>query len=108
MLATGLDNYDGLKGITSALWRSGDGPFGHDLYVAYSGDDSIYKVARDGSEATWFADTNNFPVGVVFSPFDSFGNYLYVGNAYASNWAIQRIDQDGMLRTLLIYLIHLD
>lgn len=93
-----FDNFtyaDGVKGITSALWRSGDGPFGHDLYVAYSSMDQIWKVARDGSGATWFADVGDFPVGVAFSPFDSFGNYLYVGNAFASSYAIQRIDSEG-------------
>jgi len=92
------DNFeygDGVKGITSALWRSGDGQFGHDLYVAFSPMNEIWKVARDGSGEEWFADVGYFPVGVAFSPFDSFGNYLYVGNAFASSYAIQRIDPGG-------------
>lgn len=94
-LAEGLSVGDGVKGITSALFRSGDGPFGHDLYVAYSGVDEIHRVSRDGGGATWFADVGDFPVGVAFSPFDSFGNYLYVGNAFASSWAVERIDASG-------------
>jgi len=94
-LSDAFDYGDGVKGITSALHRSGDGPFGHDLYVAFSAQDEIWKVARDGSGEAWFADVGDFPVGVAFSPFDSFGNYLYVGNAFASSYAIQRIDSEG-------------
>lgn len=95
-LADGLDYGDGLKGITSALFRAGSGHFGHDLYVAYSGMNEIWKVSKDGSGAELFADdVGAFPVGVAFAPYNSFGHYLYVGNAFAGNWAVVRVDSEG-------------
>jgi len=95
LLADGLDRGDGLKGITSALFRAGNGPFGHDLYVAYSPDDSIYKVDKDGAGATHFADVGDFPVGVEFGAYDGFKGYLYVGLALEQDWAVVRVDSEG-------------
>jgi len=95
-LASGLTTpADGVKGITSALFLSGDGPFGHDLYVARSDNGKIYCVSRSGAGATEFADVGDFPVGVAFSPYDSFGNYLYVGRAMVAEWGVVRVDPMG-------------
>jgi len=95
-LASGLTKPgDGVKGITSALFLSGDGPFGHDLYVAKSDSGQIYRVNRAGAGATAFATVGDFPVGVAFSPFDSFGNYLYVGRAMVGEWGVVRVDPMG-------------
>lgn len=81
------------KGVISALFRAGAGPFGHDLYVAESGADRVVRVDKGGAGATAFANTGNFPVGVALYG-GPFGQYLYVGNAFNGD-GVDRIDSLG-------------
>jgi len=93
-LAEGLATADGLKGITSALFRAGNGHFGHYLYVARSDNGKIYRVSKEGG-ATEFADVGDFPVGVAFGTSNGFQGYLYVGLAYQTEYAVVRVDPNG-------------
>ena len=95
-LAEGLATTDGLKGITSALFRAGNGHFGDFLYVARSDNDKIYRVSKKGG-ATEFADVGDFPVGVAFGTHNGFQGYLYVGLAYATSNAVVRVDPSGVV-----------
>jgi hypothetical protein len=90
VLASGLNQP---KGLTSALFRAGAGPFGHDLYVAESGANRVVRVDKSGSGATAFANTGNFPVGVALYG-GPFAQYLYVGNAFSGD-GIDRVDSLG-------------
>lgn len=89
LLASGLNQP---KGIVSALHRAGDGPFGHDLYVAESGANQIVTVDKGGAGAAFFASTGSFPVGVAFYG-GTYDKYLYVGVAYGGG--VTRVDPGG-------------
>ncbi len=89
LLASGLKQP---KGIVSALHRAGAGQFGHPLYVAESGANQIVTVDKGGAGATPFAPTGGFPVGVAYGG-GPFGEFLYVGNAFAGG--ITRVDPSG-------------
>lgn len=89
------DDLDSPKGIVSPLFRAGAGPFGHELYVAESGEDRIVTVDKAGAGVVEFAtsdDLFDFPVGLAFSG-GPFGKYLYVGNA--SSEGVARVDVAG-------------
>ncbi|MFC1968724.1 hypothetical protein ACFLVX_05020 [Chloroflexota bacterium] len=88
-LASGLNQP---KGIISPLHRAGAGQFGNKLYVAESGLDQVATVDKTGAGASPFASVGDFPVGVAFSG-GNYGEYLYVGNAFAGG--IDRIDANG-------------
>lgn len=90
LLATGLS---APKGIVSAHFRAGGGPFGNYVYVAESNLDRIVKVDKDGSGYMAFATVGDFPVGVAIYG-GPFGQYLYAGNA-SSGDGIDRVDSAG-------------
>jgi hypothetical protein len=48
----------------------------------------------------FFATVDGFPIGVVFSHFDSFGNYLYICKAFAEECAAVRVDPLGKVTNL--------
>jgi len=86
--------------ITSALSVSGDGPFGDDLYATEITAGGIWRVSREGAGATQFTSVGEYPEGLTFSPFDSFGNYLYVAIPVWKEpwWGIVRVDPLGKLQ----------